>query len=122
MSSFIGDVSAYDKSKVVTLDDKKSELIKVVIQAPDKDGFFNVLFSRPVRLAANCTKWSYENEGAEKLLIEYVPTNATLTFMYDWDLEVEMKWHVRSLSGVTKVNSTDLNSSAEEDSQGDRRL
>lgn len=130
VSAFVADLSKYTDGKETDLDiiEVDQKLVTVVIQPPDIEGFFNVVFSQPIRLAANCTKWSNENEGADKLLIEYLPTEATKNFMYDWDIQVQMKWHVHELAGVQIIEDSDLektdlnNTTSKEDSQKNRRL
>ena len=65
-------------------------------------------------MAGNFSEYTKLNEGAKQIYIEYVPTEETLTHMYDQDLEVIMNWKVQKI----KQKSTQK----ESDDQASRRL
>ena len=55
----------------------------MTIEPIDAEGFLWIKFDKDVRLPANCTEWNSTNEGAERVLTEYKPSNDTLDYMYD---------------------------------------
>ena len=61
----------------------EKEPVLVTIQPPDYEGKFDVKFDKFIRLPSNFTDWNNDNEGAERIKIDYEPTEETLTFMYD---------------------------------------
>ena len=83
--------------KTLEPEEESKELIKVKIDEPDAEGNFNVKFNRDIRLPTNFTQWTSENEGADKLQVEYLPSEETQTFMYDLGIEVKMRWKVVDL-------------------------
>ena len=73
---------------------KRKEEIAVTISSPDAQGIFAIQMSKAIRLPKNYTEWTEKNEGSEKIKIEYMPTEETLTYLYDVDIEVNMHWKV----------------------------
>ena len=70
------------------------ELVVMTIEPPDAQGYLWIKFDKNILLPGNCTKWSSENEGSKRILTEYLPSEDTLTFMYDQDVVVKMEWKV----------------------------
>lgn len=50
------------------------EEVVITIETPDVEGKFAIKASKKIRLPANYTSWTDENEGAEKIFVEYLPT------------------------------------------------
>lgn len=38
---------------------------------------FDITFSEKIRMPKNFTEWNWANEGAQKLLIEFLPSETT---------------------------------------------
>lgn len=72
----------------------KKKKVNVEISKPDSQGFFDITFSEKIRMPTNFTDWDWVNEGTQKLLIEYLPSETTQTFIYDQDLQVNLEWRV----------------------------
>ena len=68
-------------------------------QSVDNRGF-NIKFNKGVRLPKNCTDWTSENEGVEMLRTDFLPSEETLTFMYDQDIDVKVRWKVASANEI----------------------
>ena len=76
--------------------------MRVRISEADADYNFAVSFSSGIRLPANCSYWDYRNEGVERLLVDYRPSQETQTILYDEDKELYMRWHVTSIQLADK--------------------
>ena len=57
-----------------------------------------------MRLIKNCTEWTSENEGADMLNIDFLPSEETQTFMYDQDIDVKIRWKVLSVTELEPAN------------------
>ena len=55
----------------------------MVISTPDEEGAFDIKFDQLIRLPSNFTEWSNENEGVNRLSLDYHPSEDTQTFLYD---------------------------------------
>ena len=55
----------------------------MTISEPNSQFAFDITFSKTVRMPANITMWQDDNEGTDKLLLEYRPSEDTQTVMYD---------------------------------------
>ena len=73
-----------NKAESVKVEKKK---VMVTIDPPDRLRIFTIRFSEKIYMISNCTEWSQQNEGVDKLLIEYYPSEETLTILYDEDIE-----------------------------------
>lgn len=51
-------------------------------------------FGRKIRLPANFTKWSSENEGGERLNITFFPSEETQDALPDFDDGIKFGWHI----------------------------
>ena len=56
--------------------------------------------SDAIIIPANYTGWNFENEGKDKLLIEYLPSAETADFMLEYELNITMTWKVAKDAGV----------------------
>lgn len=56
---------------------KKPSIIDVSVERPDTNGLFAVGFSKYISLPRNCTEWTNQNEGADRINIEYLPSEKT---------------------------------------------
>ena len=86
------------------------KIIRVKIDKPDYLGEFNIYFrnkvglSEHIALPRNCSLWTNNNEGNDRLKIVFQPSEETLTYLYDQDLEIKMNWSI-----VEVVIKDDLN-------------
>ena len=55
-------------------------------------------FSKYIKLPGNLTKWTSENEGANRIEIEMVQSESTKWMLDDQDLSLEMSWKVDSVN------------------------
>ena len=97
------------------------EQISVAVEPANEDNNFQIRFSREVVLPVDCSQWTNDNLGKERLKVVYLPSEETQTILYDQDLEIVMQWVVtkvyikRWLSNVTTINDNS-------DKQGLRHL
>ena len=66
----------------------------MTIGEPDIEGFVDVNFNKYIRLPGNCSKWNNENEGNDRIKIEFVPSPETQEIIYDQDLDIILSWQV----------------------------
>jgi len=66
------------------------EQIKVSVAPAKEDNNFQIHFSREVVLPTDCSQWSNNNEGKDRLKVVYLPSEETQTILYDQDLEIVM--------------------------------
>lgn len=119
------DISTFIPEEIIFEKELKPKIVTVVVSQPNPAGFFEIDFSDKIRVLKNCTDWDWQNEGADKLKIEYEPSETTKTYMYDMDLEVIMQWEViavNSLNDTIQANSTVGNSTTNEQDPAKRRL
>lgn len=122
-------VVAADATYITTIEEeevkKRPEIIFVVVEKPNIEGFFNVKFSKYIKLRRNCTEWSDTNEGDDRIKMKYIPSLETKDYMYDLDVEIEMGWKVieASVKDRDPVYSRPAKTLEEEEPiQGRRRL
>ena len=82
---------------------KKKENPRIIwakVDSPNYLGEFNVTFvdekqrSDFIKLPRNCSLWTNRNEGKDRINITYIPSEKTLTYLYDQNLEIVMDWKV----------------------------
>ena len=69
---------------------------------PDRSGTLTINFSPSLKLPLSCTRWSSDNEGLDRLSIEYKPSDETQTLIYDQDLIIGLDWQVED-ANITNV-------------------
>jgi len=69
---------------------------------------FFITFEPSIRLPLSCLNWSSANEGANRILIDFEPSEETLTLVYDQDLQADFSWIVIDVN-ITKVVWTSNN-------------
>ena len=61
----------FTKEEVTVRKESKPKIVTVKVSQPDPAGFFEIDFSQSIKVLKNCTDWEWQNEGADKLMIEY---------------------------------------------------
>ena len=74
----------------------------MVIEEPDYEGKFKIIFSKPIMLPANCTEWNESNqEDTERITIEFLLSVSTEDIIFDQDLDLTMTWQVVEVLQIT---------------------
>ena len=74
------------------------EEVKVDIQQLDDYGAIAVRFDQSIRLAQNFEDFNESNEGANQILVEFLPTEETETLMYNRDEKIQLSWRIEKIS------------------------
>ena len=70
--------------------------INVRISVSDNRGRMSLNFSKRIKLPANYTLWTSENEGQERLSIKYLPSEGTKIKVVDELTDLTYTWKVRN--------------------------
>ena len=73
---------------VVEVRERNFEMIKVFVDNVSSAGLMELKLNRYIKLPSNTTLWQNTNEGQGRIKIEYVPTEATETLIYDQSLDL----------------------------------
>lgn len=76
---------------------ERNDEVVVKIQSPDSQGRVEVKFSREIRLPTNFTSWTDQNEGAERLRVQYLPTNETKVLVEEMDVYLKCSWKIATV-------------------------
>lgn len=81
-------------SRQVIVFSEAPEIIKTTVEPPDAFGNLGISFSRPIKLPISCSMWNSGNEGAKRIAIDLLKSEATGTVEYDQDVDLSMSWRV----------------------------
>ncbi len=87
----------------------EDKTVTVDISNSDSQGRLRLDFSQRVRLPANYTLWTSENEGRERLEIKYLPNEETIESVIDENRDLSYKWSVKYDLDAGDASSTKRN-------------